>query len=766
MLRKGNSKLRADHSPSLREAPGENSTQGVPLIETDEEVRLRVEGLTATSELAIELTNAPPGTEVCELIGKWLKSVTGAMAVGVSVYEPETRELVVRYLAADAGVLGTLNRLLARNIVGMRMHVSTEMQHRMLREVVATETDLYEVTFGAIPKPVAVAVQTIFKVGALTGLSFQEAGEVMGTAMIVVPRGRPAPSHQLMKIIAHLAAVSIRRSRAESALQASVNELMNLQQISEAILALDDITRIMSTVAEGVVTRLGFDAVIIQQFYRDRHELSILTSHWRANPAAPVRTLSQNQGCTTIPYRPGALPELDRVLDGEVVTADDGSSLVAPELVTWLESNGFGFPDNGVWMALPLRVQDSILGLILVGTTEPTLLIRSRRALERVSGQTALAMEKARLLDALRKSEELHRLTIENINDVIFMLDPEWRFVNISPSIERQLGYRPEELIGLRLTEMDILAPESLESAYTNTQRSFAGERVGMAVYELIAKDGTKKVDEIISTPLFRGGQVVATVNVARDVTERKRAEEELKRYATELERSNEELQQFAYVASHDLQEPLRMVASYTQLLSKRYHGKLDPDADEFIGYAVDGAKRMQQLINDLLAYSRVGSRGQPFQPTDTQAVLDEALRNLQAAIAESVGAITHDPLPTVLADKAQLGQLFQNLLGNAIKYRGEEQPVVHVGAERRDGQWRFSVRDNGIGIAPEHHERIFAIFQRLHSQSEYPGTGIGLAICKRIVERHGGRIWVESEVGHGSTFYFTLPDGGDTHEQ
>jgi light-regulated signal transduction histidine kinase (bacteriophytochrome) len=223
------------------------------------------------------------------------------------------------------------------------------------------------------------------------------------------------------------------------------------------------------------------------------------------------------------------------------------------------------------------------------------------------------------------------------------------------------------------------------------------------------------------------------------------------------LERSNKELEQFAYVASHDLQEPLRMVSSYTQLLGERYKGKLDEKADKFIGHAVDGAIRMQRLINDLLAYSRISTRGQAPEPMDSHAVLGAALVNLAAAIEESHALVTNDDLPTVRADGSQLALVFQNLIANAIKFHGPEAPRVHVSAAPKDGEWVFSVRDNGIGIDPQYADRLFIIFRRLHTQQEYPGTGIGLAICKRIVERHGGRIWFESELGKGSTFFFTL---------
>ena len=236
-------------------------------------------------------------------------------------------------------------------------------------------------------------------------------------------------------------------------------------------------------------------------------------------------------------------------------------------------------------------------------------------------------------------------------------------------------------------------------------------------------------------------------------------ARQKLEESVSELGRSNADLQQFAYVASHDLQEPLRMVSSYTQLIARRYKGKLDADADEFIAFAVDGANRMQRLILDLLAYSRVNTAGRQFEPTAMETVLKAALDNLTNAVKESHGIITHDPLPAVMGDDKQLAQLFQNLLSNAVKFGGAQPPRIHISAKQADGEWLFSVRDHGIGIDPQYGDRIFVIFQRLHTREQFPGTGIGLAICKKIVERHGGRIWVESELGKGATFYFTMRD-------
>jgi len=245
--------------------------------------------------------------------------------------------------------------------------------------------------------------------------------------------------------------------------------------------------------------------------------------------------------------------------------------------------------------------------------------------------------------------------------------------------------------------------------------------------------------------------------SVRRAVRE-KQLRQENRQGHEDLARSNRDLEQFAYVASHDLQEPLRMVATYTQLLAERYRGKLDADADKYIHYAVDGALRMQKLVQDLLTFSRVGRQALAMQSTDCHVVLETALTNLEAAMQESHAVVEHAQLPTVMADSSQLVQVLQNLIGNAIKFRGTKPPLIRVSAEAQGKEWVLSVADNGIGIAADHMEEVFVIFRRLHTRSEYPGNGIGLSICKKIIEQHGGRIWIESEAGHGSTFRFTLP--------
>jgi signal transduction histidine kinase len=277
--------------------------------------------------------------------------------------------------------------------------------------------------------------------------------------------------------------------------------------------------------------------------------------------------------------------------------------------------------------------------------------------------------------------------------------------------------------------------------------------RASLEVQEGAAKAAAARVPRVtlVGTAVSFGLLLAVFALLNREIAQRRAAEQE-------LSRSNADLEQFAYVASHDLQEPLRMVASYTQLLARRYADRLDTDAHDFIRFAADGATRMQTLINDLLAYSRVGTRGEPLQPVESDAVCAQAIANLEKAIEESGAVVTRAPLPRVLADASQLRQLFQNLISNALKFRGPERPRVEIAASRNGSEWRFSVCDNGIGIDSEHAQRIFVLFQRLHNRAEYPGTGIGLAICKKIVERHGGRIWVESESGKGATFWVALP--------
>jgi len=351
-----------------------------------------------------------------------------------------------------------------------------------------------------------------------------------------------------------------------------------------------------------------------------------------------------------------------------------------------------------------------------------------------------------------RRAEARFRAAVESAPSGMVMVDGRGVIVLANQEIERLFGYRRQELLG---RSIELLVPDTMRERHPEQRAAFFRDPQRRAMgqgRDLFGrrKDGTEVPVEIGLNPIETEEGLFVLASVV-DIGARKRFEEELRR-------SNEELGRFAYVASHDLQEPLRTVASYVQLIERRYGERLDGDARDFMGYVVDGVRRMQHLIEDLLTFSRVGTRGAPMVPTDPAAALQTALDGLHALIADTGARVTWDPLPAVLADRSQLEQLFANLIGNALKFRGATPPEVHVRARRDGMRWEFEVRDNGIGIEPQYFDRIFVIFQRLHGRDEYPGTGIGLAICKKIVERHGGRIWLESAPGRGAAFYFTLP--------
>ncbi len=383
------------------------------------------------------------------------------------------------------------------------------------------------------------------------------------------------------------------------------------------------------------------------------------------------------------------------------------------------------------------------------------------KMIESLKAVTASRDELEREVTERKKAEKALRmkdLAIHSALSGIAISDMKGLLNDVNPSFLELWGYQDEEeILGKHATEF-WANQEKAEKVMKTLEES------GSWSGELIAqkKDGsTFHAESTASVVKDSEGNPIAMMSSFRDITERKKVQEELKKVIRELARSNKELEQFAYIASHDLQEPLRMVASYTQLLEKRYKDTLDEDAKEFIRYASAGATRMQKMINGLLTYSRVQTRGKEPELVEAEKALEEAMSNLTFLINENNAKVTYESLPGVYADKDQLVRLFQNLLDNAIEYRSEETPKIQINAERQEDEWEFSVKDNGIGINPKYTDKIFQIYKRLHTRDKHDKTGIGLAICKRIVERHGGRIWVESEEGKGSTFYFTIPTRG-----
>jgi PAS domain S-box-containing protein len=357
--------------------------------------------------------------------------------------------------------------------------------------------------------------------------------------------------------------------------------------------------------------------------------------------------------------------------------------------------------------------------------------------------------------------ETLRKLSraVEQSPTSIVITDRNARIEYVNARFTALTGYTPEEVLGQNPRVLN--SGETPRATFREMWATILAGLEWRGEFHNRKKNGEPYWEEaVISSLKNNAGEITHFIAVKEDITARKQAGQKLRAVLGELERSNRDLEQFAYIASHDLQEPLRLVSNFMQLLAKRYQGRLDADADQFIGFAVDGAQRMQTLIQDLLAYSRVGREIRPFVPVDCHALLTQVVQTLSLAIREQQAVVDCDPLPTVLGDPTQLSQLFQNLVANALKFRRDEPPRVHVSATLADDRkfWQFAVSDNGIGIDPAFYERIFVIFQRLHGRGKYPGSGIGLSICQKIVELHGGRIWVDSVKDRGTVFHFTLP--------
>ena len=399
--------------------------------------------------------------------------------------------------------------------------------------------------------------------------------------------------------------------------------------------------------------------------------------------------------------------------------------------------------------------------ILLVWIIPQALTLRSPSELARLNAeleQEILRRSKAEV--ALREADERLNLALRSANVGTWSWDLHSHVLTWDAYIHPLFGLEPGTFGGRYEDFEALLHPDERERISSEVKRS-VNENVDFDTeFRVIKPDGSLAFISARGRVYADGaGRPTCMTGVCWDVSRSKHAEQALKETADALERSNKELAMFAYVASHDLQEPVRAVSGCVELLKRRLQDQLDDSSRELMTHITEGAVRMRTLIQDLLTYSHVGSKGKAFEPTDCEAILQIAQANLAVAIQESGAVITHDPLPQIIADPTQMVQLFQNLTGNAIKYRGDRAPVIHINATRQDDEWLFSVSDNGIGIDPQYFERIFVIFQRLHGRSEYSGTGIGLAVCKKIVERHHGRIWVESAADKGSRFCFTIPD-------
>jgi PAS domain S-box-containing protein len=432
------------------------------------------------------------------------------------------------------------------------------------------------------------------------------------------------------------------------------------------------------------------------------------------------------------PYQPGEWPLLRSLRSGEMVNGEE---------ITILRGDG----TEGVISvsSAPIRdIRERIIAGVAIFSD-----VTDRRLAE----------------EAVRESESKFRNIASAAQDAVILIDNKGTVGFWNDAATKIFGYTSEEMMGKHLHSF--IMPERYLDEHIRGFEAFRKTGQGRFIgktYEIEAKrkDGTEFPVEL-SLAALKLKDAWNSIGIVRDITARKHAEEELKMTVEELERSNTELQHFAYAASHDLQEPLRTVASFLQLLSRKYAGKLDEKADRYISFAVDGANRMSLLISDLLAYSRTGTAPRQFAAVDMESAARQAIANLKMSMEESKTSIVVGELPVVQGDDSLLVQLLQNLLGNAIKFRKKEEPPrILITARRKGKEWLLGVEDNGIGIDPQYHENIFTLFQRLHTREEYPGTGIGLAICRKIVERHGGRIWVESKPGEGSSFYFTLPAG------
>ena len=536
------------------------------------------------------------------------------------------------------------------------------------------------------------------------------------------------------------------RTRAEDALRGALARAEALHHLSHSVIHVERLPEVLQAVVDSVAEVLPADRVTLFNF-----------------------DMAQQQVLHAVKGGPG----LSHVAEVEYKELMDGlSGWVLRNNRPALSPKGIPDPrespavqkrraetDCGAIIVALLRYRDLTVGT-MTAINSPDEADFTREDVDlmmTMANQATVAIENARLAESVREREERFRMLYNNTPVMLHSVDPEGRLIGVSDYWLDVMGYERDEVLGRRSTEF--LTEDAQRYAREISPDYFETGTCTDVAYQMVKKNGAV-FDVLLSATAERNeaGEIERSLAVIVDVTDRKKAEQALAEKAEALARSNQELQQFAYVASHDLQEPLRTINSFVKLLEKRYKGQLDEDADTFIGYIVDGSVRMQALIKDILALSRAGSRTLELRPIDVNDVLDRMLEGMQMTLVDAEAEVTHDTLPTVQADATQLSQLLQNLISNAVKFRSEAAPRIHVSAHRSNGAWRFAVQDNGIGIRAGFQDQIFEVFRRLHSRSAYAGTGMGLAICKKIVERHGGRIWVESEEGQGATFFFTVP--------
>jgi PAS domain S-box-containing protein len=644
--------------------------------------------------------------EMCELIGETIHEANEDAYVIVSLYDRGLDAIRVR---AMAGTDRTFDRALKRfgedlsGLLTVRLsEMDGETRPYVPGELACVAGGLHTLLGGKAPRDACREIEDMANIGSVYTVGFDLEGKSYGGIAILLPEGDAIKYGRAVETLASHFSVVMRRRQAEEALRKSEDWLSTtLRSIGDGVIATDDrgCVRLMNPVAEAL-TRWDENEAIGEPLGEVFDIVNEQTGERAENPVERV-------------FREGAIVGL---ANHTVLVAKDGTRCSIAD------------------SAAPIRGEDgNIRGAILVfrDVTE------ERRAEERLTFQSML---------------------LDQIQDMVTATDLEGRITYVNEAECRAFGKTSEELIGQHVAEYGEVPErgatqqEILDS--TLTEGRWRGEVIN------VIEDG-REITLDCRTWLVHNehGEPVGMVGISTDISERKEIEGQVKRYAAELERSNRELEQFGYVISHDLRTPLRRVRSYLDLLEERCGDQLDARASKYVDRAVEGIGRMEAMIGGLLDLSRVETQGRAFAPTDVEMILEDTLRLLGPEVEESGAEVTQDPLPIIMADRAQLAQVFQNLIANAIKFRREGiPPRIHIAAEREGDEWVFSVVDNGIGIDPEQVERIFQIFQRLHTEEEYEGMGIGLALCRRIVERHGGRIWVESEIGEGSTFTFTLP--------